>query len=91
MPQCPKEKEKALGHARGISEQVTALEHDLEADPTCVAVLQQLAAVRGAINGLMAAVLESHLREEFPYGGARSDSQQQSINETISIVRSYLR
>ncbi|WP_337994141.1 MULTISPECIES: metal-sensing transcriptional repressor, partial [Pseudomonas] len=52
MPQCPKEKEKALGHARGISEQVTALEHDLEADPTCVAVLQQLAAVRGAINGL---------------------------------------
>ncbi|MDD1011857.1 metal-sensing transcriptional repressor, partial [Pseudomonas shahriarae] len=24
----------------------------MEADPTCVAVLQQLAAVRGAINGL---------------------------------------
>ncbi|WP_256093689.1 metal-sensing transcriptional repressor, partial [Pseudomonas putida] len=45
------------------------LEHDLEADPTCVAVLQQLAAVRGAINGLMAAVLESHLREEFPDRG----------------------
>ncbi|CAO3313310.1 DNA-binding transcriptional repressor FrmR (fragment) [Pseudomonas sp. P14-2025] len=47
--------------------------------------------MRGAINGLMAAVLESHLREEFPDRGARSDSQQQSINETISIVRSYLR
>lgn len=91
MPQCPEEKEKALCHARGISEQIAALEQDLEADPTCVAVLQQLAAVRGSINGLMAAVLESHLREEFPDRGARSDSQRDSIDETISIVRSYLR
>ncbi len=39
MPQCPEE--KALCHARGISGQITALEQDLEADPTCVAVLQQ--------------------------------------------------
>tara|TARA_R100001509_G_scaffold155148_1_gene117387 strand:+ start:7 stop:114 length:108 start_codon:yes stop_codon:yes gene_type:complete len=35
----------------------------------------------------MATVLESYLREEFP----RSDSQNKSIDETISIVRSYLR
>ncbi|WP_460419205.1 metal-sensing transcriptional repressor [Pseudomonas sp. microsymbiont 2] len=91
MPRCPEEKETALGHARSISGRITALEQDLEADPACVTVLQQLAAVRGAINGLMAAVLESHLREEFPDRGARSDSQQHSIDETISIVRSYLR
>ncbi|MQA54756.1 metal-sensing transcriptional repressor [Pseudomonas sp. MC042] len=91
MPRCPGEKERALGRARVISGQITALEQDLESDPTCVAVLQQLAAVRGAINGLMATVLESHLREEFPDRGAKSDSQRHSIDESISIVRSYLR
>nr|WP_100548282.1 MULTISPECIES: metal-sensing transcriptional repressor [unclassified Pseudomonas] len=91
MPQCPEEKEKTLRRAKGISGQFTALKQDLELDPACVAVLRQLAAVRGSINGLMAAVLESHLREEFPGTGSRSDSQQHFINETISIVRSYLR
>lgn len=90
MPQCPIEKEKALARARDISDQISALERDLEGDPACVAVLQQLTAMRGAVNGLMAAVLESHLWEEFPNREARSDSQNQSINETISIVRSYL-
>ncbi|RCH30241.1 putative transcriptional repressor FrmR [Pseudomonas aeruginosa] len=39
----------------------------------------------------MATVLESYLREEFPRSDIRSDSQNKSIDETISIVRSYLR
>ena len=59
----------------------------LDAGAECPAILQQLAAVRGADNGLMATVMESYLREEFP----SSDSQNKSIDETISIVRSYLR
>ena len=63
----------------------------LAAGADCPAVLQQLAAVRGAVNGLMATVLESYLREEFPSSAVRSDSQNKSIDETVSIVRSYLR
>ncbi|HGC5609904.1 TPA: regulator, partial [Klebsiella pneumoniae] len=40
---------------------------------------------------LMAVVLESYLREEFPDTGKRNESQKRSIDDTISIVRSYLR
>lgn len=39
----------------------------------------------------LATVMESYLREEFPSSEIRSDSQNKSIDETISIVRSYLR
>lgn len=91
MPYSPREKKQALTRARRIRGQVAALEQAIEGGAECAAVLQQLAAVRGAVNGLMAAVLESYLREEFPQNEVRSDSQKKSIDETISIVRSYLR
>ncbi|HDR9759627.1 TPA: formaldehyde-responsive transcriptional repressor FrmR [Burkholderia cepacia] len=91
MPYSPKEKKQALTRVRRIRGQAIALEQALEEDAECAAILQQLAAVRGAVNGLMAAVLESYLREEFPESDAATDSQKKSIEETISIVRSYLR
>lgn len=91
MPHNPAEKKQALIRARRIKGQVAALEQALDNGAECAAILQQLAAVRGAVNGLMASILESYLREEFPQSDARSESQKQSIDETISIVRSYLR
>lgn len=91
MPHNPREKKQALTRVRRIKGQVGALEQALDDGAECAAILQQLAAVRGAVNGLMAAILESYLREEFPHTDASSDSQKQSIDDTISIVRSYLR
>lgn len=91
MPHSPAEKKQALTRVRRIKGQVGALEQALENSAACSAVLQQLAAVRGAINGLMALVLESYLREAFPQGTNRTNGQNKSIDETISIVRSYLR
>lgn len=87
MPHSPEEKQ-ALTRIRRIKGQVATLEQALDAGAECPAILQQLAAVRGAVNGLMATVLESYLREEFPSSEIRSDSQNKSIDETISIVRS---
>lgn len=91
MPYSPKEKQKALTRIKRIKGQVSTLEQALEQGTDCGAVLMQLAAVRGAVNGLMATVLESYLREEFPSGATMSDSQNKSIDDAISIVRSYLR
>jgi FrmR/RcnR family transcriptional regulator, repressor of frmRAB operon len=51
---------------------------------------QQLAAIRGAVNGLLAEVLESHLREKF--GDAANDvARSDSIEQAIALVRSYLK
>ena len=67
------------------------MERVLEEGADCGPILQQIAAVRGAINGLMAGVLESHLREEFAHLGGASETSQKPIDEVVSLVRSYLR
>ena len=90
MPNSPEDRKQALLRVRRIRGQVAALEQALESGTECATILQQLAAVRGAVNGLMALVLESYLREEFPLNDSTA-TQQKSIDETISIVRSYLR
>jgi DNA-binding FrmR family transcriptional regulator len=90
MPHTPEEKKRVLARVRRLRGQIDALERSLRNDVECGAVLQQIAAVRGAVNGLMAGVLESHLREELaqPVPEAR---RQAAIDETLALVRSYLR
>ena len=53
MPHSPADKKKALTRVRRIRGQLDALERALEDGADCAPVLQQLAAVRGAVNGLM--------------------------------------
>lgn len=90
MPHSPAEKKKALTRLRRIRGQTDALERALEAGADCGAVLQQLAAIRGAVNGLMAEVLESHLHEEF--GATTGDAAKTaSVEQAIALVRSYLK
>jgi len=90
MPHTVAEKKRVLARVRRLKGQVDALERALEAGVECGPVLQQIAAVRGAVNGLMAGVLESHLREEFTQMGETTPAQQASINGVVSLVRSYL-
>ncbi|WP_226469387.1 formaldehyde-responsive transcriptional repressor FrmR [Luteimonas panaciterrae] len=87
MPHTPHEKKRALTRLRRIRGQTDALERAIEQGAECSAVLQQLAAIRGAVNGLMAEVLESHLREEFG-DIAENDA---GIQQAIALVRSYLK
>ncbi|SHE40715.1 DNA-binding transcriptional regulator, FrmR family [Lampropedia hyalina DSM 16112] len=65
MPHSPEEKKRVVTRLRRIKGQTEALERAVEAGTDCGELLQQLAALRGATNGLMAEVLESHLRETF--------------------------
>lgn len=91
MPHSPKEKKQALVRVKRINGQISALEKALENEESCSTILQQLASVRGALNGLMAVIMESYLREEFPDSDNRCESQRKAIDDAISIVRSYLR
>ncbi len=91
MPHSPQEKKRVLARVRRVRGQLDALERALEEGADCAPILQQIAAVRGAINGLMAGVLESHLRETFSHMGAADEKAGQSTDEVIGLVRSYLR
>ena len=65
MPHSPAERKRVVTRLRRIKGQAEALERAVEAGTECVDLLQQLAALRGATYGLMADVLESHMRETF--------------------------
>ena len=91
MPHTPAEKKKALVRVRRIRGQADALERALQDGADCSAVLQQLAAIRGAVNGLMAEVLESHIREEFGPPGEGDARHARRVQDMTSLVRTYLR
>ena len=91
MPSTPEEKKKVLTRVRRIRGQIDALERSLEGDAECRAILQQIAAVRGAANGLMAEVLESHIRETSDRNDCYSREVSQSVDDTIDLVSAYLK
>ena len=91
MPYTPAEKKKALTRLRRIQGQTEALERALEAGSDCGAVLQQLAAIRGAVNGLMAEVLEGHLRDHLGTDVIPPEQRREDLEQVVAVLRSYLK
>lgn len=89
MPHTVRDKKKLLLRVRRIRGQVEALERALQAESECAGVLQQIAAVRGAVNGLMTEVLEGHLREHV--AAKASAAGQRELEPVVRVLRSYLR
>jgi FrmR/RcnR family transcriptional regulator, repressor of frmRAB operon len=56
-----KDREKLLTRVRGIRGQVDAIKRALESERGCSVVLYLMAACRGALNGLMAELIEGHV------------------------------
>ncbi|MGU3399051.1 metal/formaldehyde-sensitive transcriptional repressor [Brucellaceae bacterium D45D] len=91
MPHSPEDKKRALTRLKRIKGQAEALERAVEAGTECAALLQQIAALRGATNGLMAEVLESHFRETFGVSGNPSADPGTEIDAIMRILRTYLK
>ena len=84
-------KKKLLGRIRRIKGQVAALENAIETNAECMAVLQQVAAIKGATNGLMKEVLEDHLREHLGAEDLSPTQRRQELDEVIDVLNSYLK
>lgn len=83
-------KKKLLNRIRRLQGQLSAVERAVEAERDCSAILQLVAACRGATNGLMAELLEGHIRDhviEEDEDAARREAAEQ----VIGVVRSYLK
>ncbi len=91
MPHTPEEKRKVLARIRRIRGQCEGVERAIAEGAECYAVLQQIAAVRGAVNGLMSEVLESHLREQFGQPAADPVDRKERVDEMTALIRSYLK
>ena len=90
--QTVRDRAKLVNRIRRISGQVHAIEGLLDQEADCEKVLQTIAACRGAIDGLMAEVLEDHVRHHVLGPGADPRSEQaQAAEQVIELIRSYLK
>lgn len=91
MAHTLKGKTQLLTRIRKIKGQAAALESALEQGRECLAILQQIAAIRGAVNGLMAEVMEGHIREHLGAEELTADERQQELDQIATLLKSYLK
>jgi DNA-binding FrmR family transcriptional regulator len=86
-----KNKAKTLSRVRRIKGQVEAIERALETEGECEEILQLVASCRGALNGLMAELIDGHLRfHVLDPEQKTSRSQLEAADELMAVVKRYL-
>ena len=87
-----REKQQLLARVRRIRGQVEAIERALETEAGCETVMHQIAGVRGAMAGLMAEVVEDHVRTHLVDAEAHPDALNDTAADAlVSVVRTYLK
>jgi DNA-binding FrmR family transcriptional regulator len=90
-PRPLRDKRGLVNRVRRLRGQVDAIERALGGEASCSDLLQRITAARGAINGLMAEVLEEHVREYLSPADSDADPRQaDAAEELIEIIHSYL-
>jgi DNA-binding FrmR family transcriptional regulator len=90
-PRPLRDKRGLVNRVRRLRGQVDGIERALTGEASCSDLLQRITAARGAINGLMAEVLEEHVREYLlPADGEAEPRQADAAEELIEIIHSYL-
>jgi DNA-binding FrmR family transcriptional regulator len=87
------EKQKLLSRVKRIRGLVNAIERGIENEDESDQILHLIAGVRGAISGLMAEIIEDHIRvhllTEQPDG--EHGSKLESAEELFEALRTYLK
>jgi DNA-binding FrmR family transcriptional regulator len=92
MSHTAREKTKLLNRVRRIRGQIEAVERALEAENGCSEILHLLAAARGGMNGLMAEVIEDHIREHVASPSIQDDQERaRGADELVEVIRTYLK
>ena len=92
MSHTIKDKNELILRAKRIQGQVDALVRSLNEERDCSDILQLMSAARGAMNSLMAELLEGHIRNHVLNGkGKPTPEQSRGADEVIAMVKSYLK
>jgi len=92
MAHSPEEKKRLLNRVRRILGQVAAIQKALEQEAECSEVLHDIAACRGAMDALMAEVIEGHIRYHvLAPNGSSSEEQKLAADDLVAALRAYLK
>jgi DNA-binding FrmR family transcriptional regulator len=85
-------KKKLLARLSRIRGQINGIEKALNEERDCGEVLLTLAACRGAMNGLMAEILEGHIRLHLWHSESGKDQSKAIVaEELIEVIKRYLK
>jgi DNA-binding FrmR family transcriptional regulator len=92
MAHTIREKQKLLARVRRIRGQVDGIERALNEETSCEQVMHLIAGARGAMTGLMAEVVEDHVREHLvdtkKYPTALNT---EAAEQLLEVVRAYMK
>jgi DNA-binding FrmR family transcriptional regulator len=92
MTHTIREKQKLLARVRRIRGQIEGVERALDEETGCDRILHLIAGARGAMAGLMAEVIEDHVREHLvdaeKHPGALN---AEAADQLLEVVRAYLK
>lgn len=92
MSHTIRDRQKLLARVRRIRGQVEAIERALDSEAGCDKVIHLLASTRAAMSGLMAEVVEDHVRTHLvdvdAHPGALNDD---AVEQLLGVVRTYLK
>jgi DNA-binding FrmR family transcriptional regulator len=92
MTHTIREKQKLLARVRRIRGQVEAIERALDGQAECEQVMHLIAGARGAMAGLMAEVVEDHVRKHLVDDSRHPGAlNTEAAEQLLDVVRTYLR
>ncbi|MBK5072512.1 Ni(II)/Co(II)-binding transcriptional repressor RcnR [Budviciaceae bacterium CWB-B4] len=90
MSHTIRDKDKLKARASKIQGQVTALKNMLDRDHECADILQQIAAIRGAVNGLMREVIKGHLTEHVVHQDDVTQ-RENDLDVVLKVLTTYIK
>lgn len=92
MAHTIRDRERLLQRVRRIRGQAEGIERALEEEKDPFLILQTVAACRGALNGLMAEIIEGHVHlHVLDHRRKPSAEQAEAAENLMQIVRAFLR
>jgi FrmR/RcnR family transcriptional regulator, repressor of frmRAB operon len=92
MSHTIRQKQKLLNRVSRIAGQIEAIKRALDGEAGCAQVMHLIAGCRGAINGLLAEVVEDHIRTHLV---DREDDPRalngEAADQLVEVVHSYFK
>ena len=91
MAHLSNQRDKLVARIHRIAGQVAAIERSIVADAPCADTLNLVAAVRGAVAGLMDELVEDHLRAHVAAPDLTPAERTTGADELAVVLRRYVR
>ncbi|MBR0556507.1 metal/formaldehyde-sensitive transcriptional repressor [Ciceribacter sp. L1K23] len=92
MSHLIKNKSKLSARVSRLQGQIEAVQRALDAEKPCGDILNLVASIRGAVNGLTVELIEEHIREHVSNPQTDPDLERaRGAEDLIAAVRTYLK